>query len=306
MRIGVFLALLMMIAHEAVSQQLPIIDMHMHADAPYVPNGEAAPCFPIGFCTPLPGGAKTGNELLQSTLEAMRRHDIVLAFVSDSRKNVDSWFAADPDRFMPSVIISNPADADITALRKAYEAKELRGMGELATIYEGFAPNDPRLEPFFALAEEFNQPLLIHVAGTAGRSDKFRIATGHPELLQEVLEKHPRLRIWVENAAFPFFDEMVALMYRYPNVYADLSTINWIVPRSMFHRYLRGLIDAGLGKRLMFGSDQMQWPQTIDAAIDAIESAEFLTAEQKRDIFYNNAARFLRLNDGEIARHHGR
>jgi hypothetical protein len=30
-------------------------------------------------------------------------------------------------------------------------------------------------------------------------------------------------------------------------------------------------------------------------AIEAIESAEFLTAEQKRDIFYNNAVRFLRL-----------
>jgi hypothetical protein len=45
----------------------------------------------------------------------------------------------------------------------------------------------------------------------------------------------------------------------------------------------------------MFGSDQMWWPETIGMAIEAIESAEFLTAEQKRDIFYNNAVRFLRL-----------
>ncbi len=45
----------------------------------------------------------------------------------------------------------------------------------------------------------------------------------------------------------------------------------------------------------MFGSDQMNWPETIDAALDAIQSAPFLTAEQKRDIFYNNAARFLKL-----------
>jgi hypothetical protein len=27
--------------------------------------------------------------------------------------------------------------------------------------------------------------------------------------------------------------------------------------------------------------------------------------QQKRDILYNNAARFLRLSDAEIARHHG-
>jgi predicted TIM-barrel fold metal-dependent hydrolase len=30
--------------------------------------------------------------------------------------------------------------------------------------------------------------------------------------------------------------------------------------------------------------------------VDAIQSAPFLTAEEKRDIFYNNAARFLRLD----------
>jgi hypothetical protein len=47
----------------------------------------------------------------------------------------------------------------------------------------------------------------------------------------------------------------------------------------------------------MFGSDQMQWPETIDGAIEAIESADFLTAEQKRDIFHNNGARFIRLGD---------
>ena len=41
----------------------------------------------------------------------------------------------------------------------------------------------------------------------------------------------------------------------------------------------------------------MIWPDTIHLAIETIGSADFLTAEQKRDIFYNNAARFLRLRD---------
>jgi hypothetical protein len=40
-------------------------------------------------------------------------------------------------------------------------------------------------------------------------------------------------------------------------------------------------------------------------AIETIETADFLTPEQKRDIFYNNAARFLRLSDGEGAKHCG-
>jgi uncharacterized protein len=46
----------------------------------------------------------------------------------------------------------------------------------------------------------------------------------------------------------------------------------------------------------MFGSDQMVWPEAIGMAIEGIQSANFLTEEQKRDIFYNNAVRFFRLD----------
>ena len=56
----------------------------------------------------------------------------------------------------------------------------------------------------------------------------------------------------------------------------------------------------------MFGSDQMTWPGMIERGLEAIESAPFLTEDQKRDILYNNAARFLRLSDEQIARHQGR
>ncbi|MGB9005296.1 MAG: amidohydrolase family protein [Candidatus Aminicenantales bacterium] len=59
--------------------------------------------------------------------------------------------------------------------------------------------------------------------------------------------------------------------------------------------YIRRLIEAGYGKRIMFGSDNMAWPESIRLAVESIESADFLTPEQKRDIFYNNAARFFRL-----------
>ena len=100
--------------------------------------------------------------------------------------------------------------------------------------------------------------------------------------------------------------EMIALMYTNPNVYADLSTISWIIPRTTFHSYLRKLVDAGLSDRLMFGSDQMIWPESIDIAIDAINSADFLSDKQKRDIFYNNAARFLKLSQEDIDKHHNR
>jgi predicted TIM-barrel fold metal-dependent hydrolase len=68
-----------------------------------------------------------------------------------------------------------------------------------------------------------------------------------------------------------------------------------VLPRPAFYRYLEALVDAGLGKRLMFGSDQMRWPEAIGWAVEAIQEAPFLSEEQKRDIFYNNAVRFLGL-----------
>ncbi|MFH1681142.1 MAG: amidohydrolase family protein, partial [Candidatus Eisenbacteria bacterium] len=76
-----------------------------------------------------------------------------------------------------------------------------------------------------------------------------------------------------------------------------LATINWIIPREEFQSYLRELVSAGFGKRLLFGSDQMVWPEAIRMAVEGIESAAFLTEEEKRDIFYNNAVRFLRLDE---------
>ena len=285
----------------AVAQDTgPIIDMHMHANVPTLDaNGLplSRPCNPMP-CQGPPGRAKTAAELLTLTLEAMDRNNVVLGFLSHrSLDNVYRWVEAAPDRFIPSPLIDDPDLVDLAELRAEYDAGRLRGLGELALPYAGISPDDPRLEPFFALAEELDLPVLIHHQGTAGPSAQFRIAAGHPEQLEEVLIRHPKLRLYMENSGYPFLGETIALMYRYPNVYGDLSTGTWIYPPETFYAYLKGLMDAGLGKRLMFGSDQMQWPSAIDDAVERIRSAPFLSQEEKRDILYNNAARFLRLED---------
>ena len=72
------------------------------------------------------------------------------------------------------------------------------------------------------------------------------------------------------------------------------GVIGWSQPRPECYRFLRGLVEAGYGDRIMFGSDQMVWTDRIEKTAEAIEQADFLTCQQKGDIFYNNAARFLR------------
>ncbi len=291
----------------AQERRPPIIDMHMHANTVRKDadgNPLARPCNPIP-CQGAPALAKSAEDVLRLTLEAMDRNNIVLGFLSQyPLDNVYHWVEAAPDRFIASPLIWDPDLIDLDGLRKEYEAGRLGGLGELAVQYVGMAADDPKLEPFFALAEEFDVPVLLHSHGTGAPAERFRIAIGRPTRIEEVLVRHPTLRVYIESSGFPFLEETIALMYRYPNVYGDLSP--WKYPREIFYWYLRRLMDAGLGKRLMFGSDQSKFPELIGESIEAIESAPFLSEEQKRDIFYNNAARFLRLSEEEIARHHGR
>jgi predicted TIM-barrel fold metal-dependent hydrolase len=290
-------------ATPAIAQRgLPIIDMHMHARMKNErgPGGAAAarPCNPEP-CAQVPAAENPGGSILRGTLAAMDRYNIVLGFVSDRYEDVDTWVKAAPNRFIPSPVIS-PSEGlprTIEELRSGYRSGRFKGMGEIATQYFTIAPNDPKLEPYFALAEEFDVPVLIHTAGLGAPVPTFRSSFGRPLLLEEVIVRHPKLRLYFENAGYPFLDEAITLMTQYPQVYADVSTITWIIPKPAFHRYLRGLVDAGLGKRLMFGSDQMEWPEVIGMGIDAVQTAEFLTADQRRDIFYNNAVRFLRFDE---------
>ena len=276
---GLFLLLSTFVHETAAQDRLPIIDMHVH----------------------------TMNGSVQSRVAVMDEFHIVKAFLSGTLEEVYSFTAAAPGRFIPSPmfpVYGINGFPDIDSLRVEYAAGRLHGMGEITSQYLGIPPNAPSLEPYFALAEELDVPVLIHIGGGGAPNPTLRLSAGHPLLLEEVLVRHPKLRIYIENAGYPFLHEIVALMRYYRQVHADLSIITWIIPREAFHDYLSALVRTGLGKRLMFGTDGQ--PAQVGQAVERIESASFLTDDQKRDIFYNNAARFLRLSDEEIAAHHDR
>src|SRR6185436_13696637 len=125
-----------------------------------------------------------------------------------------------------------------------------------------------------------------------------------PLVLEEALVRHPKLRVFIMHAGWPMLDDLLAVMWAHPQVYVDVGAISFVLPRAEFHRYLQRIVEAGFGRRVMFGSDQMNWPGVIERALDGVEGATFLSNAQKRDILFNNAARFLRMSDEEIARWH--
>lgn len=275
----------------------PIIDVHLHA---YERNEAWVQKRPNPL-TGQPMTATSEQAHMRASLAEMSKYNIVKAVVSNDYQAVLRWHAASPDRIITSYGFDDPAAPDLKFLRSEHAAGRLMALGEIAIQYEGMAPNDPKMEPYWALAEELDIPVGLHTGLAPAATPytccpKFRNSFGNPALLEDVLIRHPKLRIYLMHAGYPYMQETIAIMHMYPQVYADVGAIDWLRPREEFHNYLRALVRAGFGKRLMFGSDQMLWPEGIGLAIEGIESATFLTEEQKRDIFYNNAARFFRLD----------
>lgn len=309
---------------------LPIIDVHLHAEhvadygpTPMVCSDNRAlawngwdPRNPlnladVGVCKAAFWRApSTDSALVQSTVAMLRRYNI-RAITTGTPEDLAVWRAAAPTRILPAVNFflpgrdaqGKPLYRDTAELRRLVRQGDVKVFAEITAQYRGMSPADPALEPYFALAEELDIPVGMHMGeGPPGGPNvegysQYRVRLGDPLLLEEVLARHPKLRVYVMHYGSPFIDNMMALMFSYPQVYVDVAQNNWGFPRTLFHQQLKRLVDAGFAKRILFGSDQMVWPQTIGLAIETIESAKFLSAQQKRDIFYNNAVRFFRLDD---------
>lgn len=305
--IGVPLLLLASPVH--AQQKPPIIDVHVHSfgqqkgpdgrPAPLPCRNDRDPCD-----NPAPAIA-TDDALIAGIVGTMKKHNIVLGVLLGGPLE-DHYLRAGQGRFLRAAKDGTFGGPSVDSVRALLRSGTAKAIGELPPPYLGLSPADSVFAPYFALAEEFDLPILVHAAGIGGRFPTYRSSMGRPLLLESVLRKHPTLRLYVENAGYPFGDDMVALLYMYPNVHVDVSTITWLIPRTAFHDYLRRIVRAGFEDRIMFGTDQIGYPEITAMAIEAIESAAFLTAAQKRKIFYHNAARFLRLSPAQIAEHHGR
>jgi predicted TIM-barrel fold metal-dependent hydrolase len=307
----------------------PVIDMHLHAYAmdelpPGVPScpGDQGVLIPtidpreeIDFskfitCERPIFAAANDAALRDGTIAALRKHNVRRAMTEGPVELVADWRRAAPDVVIPGVAFGTRKDKSIEELRRLHAAGQLAVLGEVYLQYRGHRPDDARYAPYFALAEELDIPVGIHLGEGPPAAARFpgyedyRASLGSPFLLEDVLRKHPKLRIYVMHYGSPLVDEMIAMMFTHPNLYIDISCNNWSFPRAQFHDALKRFVDAGLEKRILFGSDQMYWPDAIGEAIKAVEEAPFLSAAQKRDILYNNAARFLRLGEAEIAADH--
>ena len=175
------------------SSELPIIDVHNHAQSPsaWGPPPVMACAAEVTFPAPEPGalpspdrtgrpqngynletaeecdsafmiqGEMTDEEVMQRTFEMMERYNVVTGVFTGSMARLNQWKAAAPDRVIPALSGGYPLATD--SIRKWASDGTISVLGELQFQYRGVAATDPTVEPYFALAEELDLPIAYHV-----------------------------------------------------------------------------------------------------------------------------------------------
>jgi len=274
-----------------------IIDTHFHC---LTWNSFGTPPPPNEITGILPK-AKSNNEEQSIMLEALKKNHIVKAITSGRPNRMDEYKVADSNRIIEGLLIENEKELpDTSAFIQTIKDGKLKVFGELGLVYFGKTLNDPMFEPYLSICERFNIPVSLHTGISFPNTPyeccpKFRTYLGNPQLMEDVLVMHPKLKVQLMHMGYPYLEETKAILNVYPQVNVDVAVVDWRIPTTEFYNYLKALIDAGLEKRIMYGSDEMIWPDALDLSIKNIENAPFLNEEQKQDIFYNNAAKFFNI-----------
>lgn len=301
---------------------LPIIDVHVHTMK--VNPAWSSPMCPW-FLTSMPGAdpndkgtsfmsldcvdplqpAKSDKEMQDEVMRRIKDFNMTMVAFSDA-EILHKWVKAAPKgRIIPGIGISNATEMTVKAFRDSLTNGFYKVMAEVAPQYQGMSPSDMSLDPYFAVAEELNIPVGIHM-GTGGNGmanltqPKFRASLGDPFLLEDLLARHPKMKIWVMHAGYPMAERMIALMGANAYVYVDIAGMIWSYPLDEVHSYIKKMVEAGFEKRIMYGTDFMMWPRLFETSMGVIEHAQYLSEDQKRDILFNNAARFFRMDKSQF------
>ena len=164
------------------------------------------------------------------------------------------------------------------------------GFGTMGTFL-GISPNDELFYPFYEVCIEAGVPAFILVgytalgAGLPGGGGHL-LQYCHPVYVDEVAAKFPELTIIASRPAWPWQDEMIAILLHKPNVYNDLHgwSPKYFVPE------LKREINGRLQDKFMFGAD---YPMFSYDRLFRDWQSEGYKPEILEKVFYKNAQKIL-------------
>jgi predicted TIM-barrel fold metal-dependent hydrolase len=182
------------------------------------------------------------------------------------------------------------------AVGLAQQTKELKGFKIRLGYLKVFA-DDPVYDPLYGFAEAEDLPVMFHTGDTATSNGS--LEHSHPLTLDRLANTHPGLKIVVCHFGNPWSQDVAELIYKHPNVFADISGL--IVGGTRYQeKYLDSLAEqisravyyAGGAEKVMFGTDYPVSTYTL-----SLELVRRLKVDQAdRDaILMRNALRVFRL-----------
>ena len=251
-------------------------------------------------------GSKDAETHRIATFTAFKKFNIVKAVVSGNPESVENWVAKDSShRIIRGILMFASKDYGMDRVKLVPLRRDLKieVFGEIAPYYSGTTLRDSAWQPYLRICEKYDIPVAVHTGGgdaggTYSWSPKARLKLGDPYLIEDVLVKYPKLRIYLmHNGGEEWYEHALRLMAYYPQLYTDIAVMLWVEPNTQrtVTEFLKNAKHAGYLNRVMFGSDQMIWPYAIEKSVRFLNSLTFLSKKEKEDIFFNNAVKFLNL-----------
>lgn len=110
--------------------------------------------------------------------------------------------------------------ANLGRIEQALATGSLKGL-KLYLGYYHFAPDDPVYRPLYPLAERYGVPVIFHTGDTLSTRAKVRFA--HPLVIDDLAVDYPGVKFVLAHLGNPWTIDAAEVLYKNPNVYADLS-----------------------------------------------------------------------------------
>ncbi|HHY71120.1 MAG TPA: amidohydrolase [Thermoanaerobacterales bacterium] len=211
-----------------------------------------------------------------------------------SNQEVHKLVNLQPDRFIgfASVDPYRPDASEVTE----YAFKDLRLTGlKLNLSRLKLYPMDKRLTPLYDLCIKYNRPIMFHAGLSWEPNAPARY--GRPIEYEDLAMAYPTLRFCLAHFGWPWVDETVMLMIKFPNVYTDTSLLYLDSPKRFFDQiFMKNMgptwIEHNFLEQVMFGSNA---PRFRPARIrEGVESLPMRKGSMEK-ILGLNAEKFLGL-----------
>jgi predicted TIM-barrel fold metal-dependent hydrolase len=264
-------------------------------------------------------GGLSGDELREELIRRAESGPVSMDnFVKTLRENGITWSAlhnmdesnvsgsAVPNEYVADVLKKYPGqfiaftgyNPHNTSGSLASVEHALDRLGFKAVVFRPFVhgcyANDRRYYPLYELCEKRGVPIWIHTS--VNWMTNVSMYYGHPRYLEQVLIDFPRLKIIAGHGGWPWIPDMVLMLWKYDNLYADTSAhrpkylaepdTGW----GMFMKYANSTIQD----KICFGSDWLSIGMHIKDVLKEVDSWP-LKDSVKEKFFYKNAARVFNL-----------